>query len=272
MFSFLRKKPPEPPAPTVLLATSGGQELARVTSADVPAERTPAIELVGDHPDLTFTDSQGQSYSHDLTSARDEGFQWLHPSIRVSAKFAAEADGLLSNSPDAKVAQEEFARGGKAIRFQPFYLPECAADPAALVGKGFFYRGLHFPGTITPSNVSVGCLCDVCHRSFRLAGFHAGFMDVVYFFCDGGPHTLMVSSYVEGTPPLLDYAAPAAVAPLEAQLPACTECGGNFRYLNPFLCPHCKAPYIDFQRYPLLRATEYYGCTLYGEATQRWEP
>jgi hypothetical protein len=263
----------KPPAPTILIVSSGGTEIARVSSADVPARHCPSLELSADDPTLTFTDSEGQSYVHDLSSALAEGLPWVHLDVRVSQRFAAEADCLLSASPSSEVAEEEFRQGGKAIRFQPFYLPEMTAgNPQDLVGKGFFFRGLHFPGMITPGNVSLGCICDVCRRSFRLQCFHAGFSDLVYFFCDGGPHTLTVSSYVEGTPPLLEYAPPERVAPLEAQLPACERCGGAFRYLNPFLCPHCRAPYIDFQRYPLLRATEYYGCHLYGERTQRWEP
>jgi hypothetical protein len=270
MFSFLRKKTPATPA--VLTVTLGGNEVGRVTQDELPTHKQMSLQIPSGQPELTFTDSQGQSYAHNLASALDEGLPWLHLDLRVSTQFAGEADALLSASPSDKVATEEFAGGGKAIRFQPFYLPESPADPNELVGKGFFYRGLHFQGRITPSNVSLSCICDQCRKSFRLQGFHAGFMDSTYFFCDNGPHTLIVSGYVEGAPPLLQAVAPETVAPFEAQLPSCERCGGNFRYLNPFLCPHCHAPYIDFARFPMLRAVEYYGCSLYGESIQRWEP
>ena len=56
------------------------------------------------------------------------------------------------------------------VRFQPFMLPEFTVDTSDLAGKGLFDRGLHFPGSITPGNVSVLCLCDSCKKSFRLGG------------------------------------------------------------------------------------------------------
>lgn len=273
MFSLssLFGKKPVATGPVILTATFEGREIWRVTRDAVPIKSRFAVEIQSDQPTIVFTDSSGQTYAHDLSSVKADGLRWIHFDLRVSERFAAEADCLLSTSDSPAVAEQEFANHGKAIRFQPFYLPEMQIDTGELEGKGFFYRGLQFPGTITPSNVSLSCLCDFCRKSFRVECFHAGFMDMTYFFCDGGPHTLMFTSYTEGAPSLLEYSPPEAVAPLEARLPPCERCGGHFKYLNPFLCPHCLKPYIDFARYPPLRATEYYGCTLYGEDTQRWE-
>lgn len=273
MFSFFKKREATPQAsgPVVLTATLEGAEICRITSGEVPAKKRPAVQLQSARPELVFTDSAGQTYAHDLSSVVADGLSWAHFDIRVSERFAAEADCLLSNSPDEKVAQQEFANHGKAIRFQPLYLPELPTDPTELIGKGFFFRGLHFPGTITTSNISLSCLCDHCRKSFRLECFHAGFMDVTYFFCNGGPHTLIVGRGAEDAPPLLQYSTPETVAPFEARLPPCEKCGGSFKYLNPFPCPHCLQPYIDFRTHFQLRMTEYYGCTLYGDSAQHWD-
>lgn len=268
MFRLFKKRPS---GPTVLTVTLDGAEVCRIAQDAVSARHKQSIALQSEQPQLHFTDSAGQTYIHDLTAFRAQGLRWLHLDVRVSDRFAAEADGLLSASGSAKVAEAEFAAHGPAIRFQPIYLPECAADPTTLVGKGLFYRGLQFQGTISPSNIALGCICDACRRSFVLSCFHAGFSDLVYFFCDGGPHTLVASSYIEDAPQLLTDAEPADVASFEARLPACVHCGGHFAYLNPLLCPHCHAPYIDFRRFPQLRAVEYYGCTLYGDNSQQWE-
>lgn len=268
MFSFFRKKPS---GPVVLTVEFEGEPVWSVREDEVPAKLERALELRQTRPLLSFVDSAGQRTTHELGSAHSEGQSWLHLNVRVSERFALEADGLLSASSDTQRARQEFASHGPAIRFQPLYLPQCPADPADLVGKGFFFRGLQFQGTISPSNVSMGCICDVCRGSFRASCFHAGFSELQYFFCDRGPHTLAVSSYVDGVPPLLEYVQPETVAPFEAMLPPC-RCGGSFAYLNPFRCPHCGAAYIDFRTFPLLRAVEYYGCTLYGDSPQRWEP
>jgi predicted amidophosphoribosyltransferase len=62
-----------------------------------------------------------------------------------------------------------------------------------------------------------------------------------------------------------------ALAKLESRLPRCEQCGGEFRYLNPLLCPHCAKPFIDFARHPEIRDNEYYGNYLYGTKPQAWE-
>ena len=55
---------------------------------------------------------------------------------------------------------------------------------------------------------------------------------------------------------------------IEKVLPPCQACSGAFRYLNPLRCPHCRAPYIDFPRYPDIRRSEYYGNVMFGSRPQ----
>ncbi len=72
-------------------------------------------------------------------------------------------------------------------------------------------------------------------------------------------------------PPVLGKADKDSIARFESGLPSCTQCGGNFRYMNPFVCPHCKQPFIDFSIHPEDRECEYYGNYLYGGSLQHHE-
>lgn len=246
----------------------GGREIARVTKEQPPIEVTPEAEFPGEGAcPLVLVDSDGKESSYDLASARDEGGRRVYFSIRVHPTFAVQADCVVLEEPGE--IRQAFARGeAKGIRFQPLYLPECTSAPAELIGRGLFFRGFHFPGTVTPGNVSHVAICDQCRKSFRFQSFHAGFANLVYLYCETGTHTLVASNTVEDAPPLLAPAEPASLARFEARLPACDRCGKGFRYVSSFRCPGCGAPYIDFQRYPEQRQGEYYGNHLYGEDVQ----
>ncbi|HZZ41930.1 MAG TPA: hypothetical protein VFE58_03270 [Tepidisphaeraceae bacterium] len=242
-----------------------------VSRTELPYEKQLPIHLASTEPLLKFRDSSGQEHQYDLSSACHENKSWLHLNIRVHESFVVQSDCMLST--DEKIDDEAVRNGNWiGIRFQPFYLPQCKADPQSLIGRGLFYRGLHFPGTITQGNVSLLCICDHCHKSFRIQSFHAGFSNQVYFYCDHGPHTLRASAYLNNAPSVLGPSDPTQLASFESKLPNCEKCGGLFRYYNPFRCPHCLAPYIDFARHPKDRESEYYGNYLYGDSIQKWIP
>lgn len=253
---------------TLMLAIlAEGEEVAGLRRDQVPVEISPSVPIVGTAPDLVFVDSAGNRFVFDLSSAIGDGATWLHYSIRVGETFAVQTDVLLGGSEEPPV--QAFQDGESlGIRVQPFLLPECEDADEALHGHGLNYRGFHFPGTVTPGNVSLLCLCDSCRRSFRLQSFHAGFSEHCYFYCGGGPHTLIASSRLAEAPGAGGPVDAEAVARFEAQLPPCTECGGAFAYLNPFPCPHCGAPYIDFARFPDERPDEPYGVVVYGDSIQ----
>jgi hypothetical protein len=252
----------------ILTASLGPDVVAEVGDKRLPLEIQPSVQLKT--PVFELQDSSGRRVRYDLSSAIAEGSRYAHLSIRVSERFAVEADCLLSNASEVPV--EEFRRfETKGIRFQPFYLPECAADPSELIGRSLFFRGLHFPGTVTPGNVSLLCVCDSCASSFRLQSFHAGFSNLVYFYCGSGTHTLVASSYLDGAPPLLRDVPDEEIRAFEQRLPPCSACATEFRYYNPFRCPSCRAPYIDFGRFPAERKNEYYGNYLYGDHLQEFD-
>ena len=74
-----------------------------------------------------------------------------------------------------------------------------------------------------------------------------------------------------GCPAALSTPNPAELAALEAALPLAPD-GTRFRYTNAFRCPHCSAPYIDFEAHPEYRAGEYYGNYFPGTPLLRYEP
>ncbi|HET7188636.1 MAG TPA: hypothetical protein VFI52_10790 [Gemmatimonadaceae bacterium] len=251
----------------ILRVLRGDEMVCAITSTELPVEVRPMMPLVPGGP-LRFVDSAGRVRSFDLSSALDDGDRFLHLSVRVSETFVVQVDGVLTARVDDD-PQLALQAGARAVRMQPFFLPERAEPTPDLPGRGLFRRGLHFAGQVTPSNVSLLCLCDRCERSFRVQSFHAGFRDVTYLYCSTQPHVLIVDRSVPDAPPLLSDADPEAVARFERRLPPCADCGGSFAYLNPFRCPHCLAPYIDFAGHPEERAGEYYGNYLYGGAPQR---
>ena len=247
------------------------KEIGSFTSSELPKEQQPVVELKGEKQLLHFIDSIGNARSFDLSSIFSEGGRFLHMSIRVGPTFAVQSDCIVTKSKEEN-PQDAYQSGATVgIRFQPFMLPEFGNHSSELVGKGLFFRGLHFSGSVTPGNVSALCLCDHCHKSFRLQSFHAGFGQVTYLYCSGGPHTLIASSYIEDAPPIVGAADMEGVARFERRLPKCNECGGSFRYMNSLLCPHCKRPFIDFEQYPEEREKEYYGNHLYGRSVQVFE-
>jgi hypothetical protein len=228
-------------------------------------------KLNGEQQFLRFVDSTGIARSFDLSSVFAEGGRFLHLSIRVGPNFTVESDCIVTKNEDQNPEDAYQSGATIGIRFQPFMLPEFTEDSSVLVGKGLFFRGFHFSGLVTPGNVSLLCLCDYCHKSFRLQSFHAGFSQLTYLYCSDGPHTLIASSHCEDAPPVLGEANMESVARFERRLPECNECGGSFRYMNSLLCPHCKEPFIDFKQHPEERKKEYYGNHLYGRSLQVFE-
>jgi hypothetical protein len=231
---FFRRS--KPPLLTVLLDS---EKIAEIFPSDLPCEKQSEFSLERAGRSITFVDSKSRRYSHSL----DTETGWCALSVRVHPSFVCQADCILGE--DRPLSSERFLKGElQGIRFQPFYLPECSANPSELIGQGLFYRGFHFSGTITPGNVSLSCICDHCSRCFRIQSFHAGFSNCEYMYSSTGQYTL---TYTE-----------------KPKMPINAPDGSTFSELNPLRCPHCQAPYIDFERHPSLRQSEYYGNTLFG--------
>jgi hypothetical protein len=246
----------------LLVARLNDNEIARVGSGDVPCERTASLSLAAGAV-ATFEDATGKRHVRHLGDVTG----WARFSIRVQRNLACQPDCVIATTEtfDPQALQRGDAVG---IRFQPFFLAGSTVDPNELVGQGLFKRGLHYPGQVTNGLVRLACECDVCNEGFMVQSFHAGFGNCTYFYSDSSRHTLIVDNYAIPPDTMRD---PAARARFEDSLPLAPD-GTRFGYLNPFRCPHCGAPYIDFERHPELREIEYYGNTLLGNAPIHFEP
>ena len=253
------------PAAPLLCVQVDGVEIASIAHADIPCEVTGSQEIAAG-AEIAFILASGERHVHALGAQRG----WAHVSVRVHAGLGCQADCAIT-ATEHYDPQDLLQGNGSGIRFQPFFLPGALVDPEQFRGKGLFARGLHFSGLVTPSSVRLSCECDACHRSFVLQSFHAGFSNADYMYSGSGRYTLLLDAHVPGVSGALGSADPDALARLEASLPPAPD-GTAFRYLNPLRCPHCAAPFIDFERFPEQRAGEYYGNTLFGTDPIRYVP
>jgi hypothetical protein len=203
-----------------------------------------------------------------LDSNPDLTGQFFHSTIRVLQNGAVMIDGIVSKNkascPDWNSVDYE------AIRLQPFYLTKNEVENTKLEGAGLFQRGVHFSGTVTPSNVRAICICDRCNNSFTLQHFHAGFSEAQYFYSSDGKQTLFVSyGQIENMPRQLQEAVEEEdLQLLKEQLPKPTVGQGDYSYYNPLRCPHCGSAFIDFEQNKEMRPQEYYGSTFINQRLQ----
>ena len=260
LFNIFKKKPP-----ALLMVRVNGSELCSIYDDELPCEKRPSVH-VDANSTVSFVGRNGTAHDHMLGPARG----WAHISVRVHASKACQADCVVADSPEFDA---NALAGGKAtgIRFQPFFLSGAPVSNTELAGKGLFRRGLHFSGNVTPGNILLSCECDKCHRSFLIRSYHAGFSNSGYFYSGSGKYTLTVSTMVPGSPAPLSTPEPKALAALEQSLPLAPD-GSSYSYTNPFRCPHCGEPYIDFEANPGLRENEYYGNYFEGAQLVRYEP
>jgi hypothetical protein len=260
MFSIFKKK--EQP---LLLVKINGKELCSISQNELPSEKNPSVQLDSDSV-IEFVDFQGVTHRHELGASSG----WFHFSIRVHPNRACQADCVITDSQ--KFDPEAFVSGkATGIRFQPFFISGATVRNNELYGKGLFARGLHFSGSITSGNTILSCECDRCNRSFQIHSYHAGFSNAGYFYSDSGKYTLTVSDRVPGCPAALSAPNTTELAALEAALPLAPD-GTHFKYSNPFRCPRCSAPYIDFEKNLKDRPGEYYGNYFVGSELLRYEP
>ena len=237
----------------LLKAYFDGEKIGEVSASMLPVELRPVAASSSSRGQLKFEDYLGNATIHEFETRQD----FVHFSIRVHGENICQADCILSNS--LSIEENALLNGDvHGIRFQPLMLGSSDQFKQKLKGQGLFNRGLHFPGTVTPGNVILSCICDECRESFQLRSFHAGFGESAYFYSDSGVYTLSLPARTDGAPaPLSDHDV-GKIEQLETRLPDAPD-GGRFRYMNPLRCPHCSAPYIDFHDHPDLRKSEYYG-------------
>jgi len=193
---------------------------------------------------------------------------WAHFSLRIQAERIFRADCFVTNR--ATLDPEDAQRGrGAGIRFQPILLSGSPVSPENLIGAGAFARGLHYGGLITPGWYRLSVECDACRKDFQLQSFHAGMMDVDYMYSDSGLHTLIIDPGEGSGYPRIDGLTDEARRAFEARLPRAPD-ETAFRYYNALRCPHCRAPFFDYAKFPEDRRTDYYGHSRFGVAETVW--
>lgn len=259
MFNIFKRKP------ALLTISLNGQEFGRVDKKETPCEKNLSV-FVKSGSVVEFIDDQGVVHRHELGVTSG----WYHFSVRVHSNLGCQIDCVITDCEqyDSRAFDEGNASG---IRFQPFFISGAEFSNEELFGKGLFARGLHFSGTVTSGRVILSCECDDCHRSFQIHSYHAGFSNSGYFYSASGRYTITVSDHILGAPVALSTPDPQSLADLESKLPLAPD-GTSFRYTNSFRCPHCGAPYIDFEKYPEYRSGEYYGNYFVGEVLLHYEP
>lgn len=135
------------------------------------------------------------------------------------------------------------------LRFQPFYLSHRKENNEKLVGRGMVARGLHFTGYRDGGNLRLICICDSCQESFSVDFYHSGFSDAQYFYSSNSKETLMVSfDKIREMPYYYEQNFDENIlAETEKKFPKTED--GEFKYYNPFCCPHCLVPYNDYQKF-----------------------
>ena len=260
MFGLFKKK--EMPLLRVLV---NGEEVCVIAEDELPCEKLPSRKLEAGSL-IEFIDQGGDSHKHDLGDFAG----WFHFSVRVHPNKACQADCAITEGEEYD--QNAFSAGqAKGIRFQPFFITGAQTSNSEFIGKGLFERGLHFNGNVTNGVISLSCECEYCRKSFIINSFHAGFSHLGYFYSDSGAYTLTVSDRISGSPAALSTPNKNELKALESQLPLAPD-GTKFKYTNPFRCPHCKEPYIDFAANSEQRAAEYYGNYFPNTEILKYEP
>jgi len=239
------------------------EDICNFGKEEIHKEKYFTIGLKSCNEPLIIRDKQGKETFYDISSLSIDGDLWALFAIWINPNHTAQAECVLTideNLINRKSGNQ------KKVRLEPFYLSDYAGDLNQHIGKGLFARGLNFKGHVTPYDVSLLSLCDFCKKTFRIQSFHSGFNNLLYFYCNSCTNTLVADTSIEKK--IIDKSKKDKMAIIDSTLPTCKKCGGSFRYFNPFLCPHCKKPYIDFIKYPEEREVEYYGNYLYGEKPQ----
>ena len=206
-----------------------------------------------------------------LTENPDLSGQFFHSSIRILKNNIVMIDGIISKESNKCPVWTDDKY--EAIRLEPFFLSDNEAQNEKLKGTGLFQRGLHFSGTVTPSEVRSVCICDSCQKSFTLQHFHTGFSEAQYFYSADSKKTLIVPiGQIENMPfQLQETVDQKTLNRFEVLLQKSTNGHGDFKYYNSFKCPHCSSPFIDFEKNKDIRPTEYYGNRLINQEFERFE-
>ncbi|MBQ6164723.1 MAG: hypothetical protein IJK23_09645 [Clostridia bacterium] len=177
--------------------------------------------------------------------------------IYMQGKPAAPAvlmDGFISDdaNPDETIRLSHIGYrmevrfvGGEIARLRTY----------AQRGMDVEQKALRFPGVITPGNIRYLGICAECARSFMFHSYNFPHMNEIPAYSDDG----------------LDVCGVPVSIP-DAQNWEGTIGGIRFSTHNAFRCPHCGAPYVDYQSHPEMMRYGTYACVHGGRKITEFQP
>lgn len=226
----------------------------RDNPATAQFELQGVLALTEKEPTLFLFEDGVKTREYTLQTEGNEDFtgKYFHISVRLGILGnpgvpSAQIDGFISDTPeDRKMTLQDIG-----YRMEGHFLA-CGGEAAKeryqrLYGQDLPMKGLKYPGYTTPSNVRLIGICPDCGKSFCFHGyaFYMTQNDVAY--SDDGLDCCTIQAYN-----------------IHKETWHYEEGGKTFRYYNAFRCPHCAAPYIDYQKHPENKVFGVSGCVLLG--------
>lgn len=223
-------------------------------NANGPFELRYPIALQEKTPVITLYEDKVKTRQYVLQTDEHENFEgkYFLSSIRIyiqgdPATPVMQLDGFISDTPEERA----ITTSDIGYRMEGHFL--AMGGHTAIKrremnrGQDLPMKGLKYPGYTTPSNIRLVGICPKCGKSFTFHGyaFYMAQSDVAY--SDDGLDCCVIESYG-----------------IDPNTWSYTEDGKTFRYYNPFCCPHCNEPYIDYKAHPENKIFGVSGCVHLG--------
>lgn len=222
-------------------------------------EFTAVMPLTEKDPVIRLYEDGQLTREYCLQTEGEEDFsgKYFHIGVRIGMLGSppvpvAQIDGFVTDTPE----ERKMTVKDIGYRMEGHFL-RCGGISAKLHlerirGQDLVAKGLKYVGYTTPSNVRLIGICQDCGKSLAFHGYAFYMMQCDAAYSDDGQDCFVIEE------PISDYASWSH-----------EQDGKTFRYYNSFCCPHCGAPYIDYQKFPANKAFGVSGCVHLGRKAYR---
>ena len=210
-------------------------------------EKTPYISIIdkGNETAFRLDNLENEDFSDKFLCVKGRG---MYRDRVATLNF----EGVVIQSPE-NASDALFSLLDTIVyRFETYFV-DCENDEEtrkakeSLKGLDVDYKGLRFKGYITPANYRCVAICPECNKSFVFHTLNYHMADTEPVYSDDG-----------------QYTAKLATPPKDKINWSLTFDGKTYRYYNSFCCPHCGAPYIDYNNHHDLKQSDNVGCVHLG--------
>ena len=192
----------------------------------------------------------------ELGTVEGEDFsgKYFHLALRIHTSntycgpvHLVQTDGFISDTPEDKQMQ----LSDIGYRMECFPLHSSAEEQYMcdqIIDRDLENKGLRYPGVTTPLNVRLIGWCPSCQRSFTFLSYALYNAQEEVAYSDDGLDVCGIEEYE-----------------IDKENWARTADGKIFRYYNPFRCPHCGKPYIDYKKHRYMKRFGNAACALLGK-------